>query len=54
MIARYGPRAATFEKAMERMWDKSALIEDDDDEEEGPPRKRTRVIPHQRIQKKIS
>ena len=43
MIARYGPRAATFEKAMERMWDKSALIEDDDDEEEGPPRKRTRV-----------
>ncbi|KAI4649420.1 hypothetical protein J4E93_003738 [Alternaria ventricosa] len=44
MVAQYGPRAATFEKAMERMWDKTALIEeDDDDEEEGPPRKRTKV-----------
>jgi len=45
MIARYGPRAATFEKAMERMWDNTALIEegDDDDEEEGPTRKRTKV-----------
>ena len=43
MVARYGPRAAAFEKAMERMWDKTALIEDDDDEEEGPPRKRARV-----------
>ncbi|KAI4910037.1 hypothetical protein J4E90_007467 [Alternaria incomplexa] len=43
MVAQYRPRAATFEKAMERMWDKTALIEDDDDEEEGPPRKRTKV-----------
>ncbi|KAI4662864.1 uncharacterized protein J4E79_004175 [Alternaria viburni] len=44
MIARYGPRAATFEKAMERMWVNTALIEeDDDDEEEGPTRKRTKV-----------
>ncbi|KAI4926963.1 uncharacterized protein J4E92_006124 [Alternaria infectoria] len=44
MIARYRPRAATFEKAMERMWDNTALIEEDDDEEEeGPTRKRTKV-----------
>ena len=44
MVAQYGPRAATFEKAMERMWDNTALIEeDDDDEEEGPTRKRTKV-----------
>ena len=41
MVAQYGPRAATFEKAMERMWDKTALIEEDDnDEEEEPTRKR--------------
>ena len=46
MLARYGPRAATFEKAMENMWDNKALIEEDDDddeEEERPRRKRTRV-----------
>ncbi|KAI4919276.1 hypothetical protein J4E85_009534 [Alternaria conjuncta] len=44
MVALSGPRAATFEKAMEHMWDNTALIEEDDDDgEEEPIRKRTRV-----------